>query len=177
MGLEDASGTAPQTNGIEAERSELKQLLESRPLTRHLIDRLLSVRDAASRLVDKVVASPKVKDPEHGTPEDRFVESHDIVVADLNNIHYELGQLENIKDMFDAAQSLEWQSLDGMQQHKMFEEVETMYKNTKEKLEKAREVTVAKLESLMKLPFVAAKVHEDAVVEDEIQEMARPNSV
>lgn len=156
----------PNADAIAKEREDLRKLLEKRPLTRGALDVMGQLRDAANHWEKKITEAPKVKD---NVPlERRFLESHDRCVEDLSSIHYSLGRFVAVGEMAAAAKAVEWQTVDGSQDHKMFSEADRIIKESLGKLNAAKEATVRKLEGLMKMGYVQDAIHADANAELEI---------
>ncbi|MDP3646414.1 MAG: hypothetical protein Q8R25_04985 [bacterium] len=176
MGLDlqkQGGNVEPPKSEAMKEREELKALLESKPLTRGVLSLMDNIRNDAHYYGNKVLETPQTK---NNIPlAERFFESHEGFVDDLSKIHYALGRLANIQEMLAAARAVEWQALGGTSGHKIFDEAEKILGNSKNTLDGAKEATVRKLDGLMKMGYVHDKIHEDAVVEDEILEIARPN--
>lgn len=166
MGLDKPSGQIePPKSDIMKEREELRKLLESKPLTSHVLGSLDERRDDARYWENKVTETPETK---NNIPlQERFLESHEGFVSDLNEIHYSLGRLAEVKEMLAAAKAVEWQTVNGQDTHKMFVEAATIVEKSETSLDSAKDATVRKLEGLMKMGYVHDKIHEGAEKENE----------
>src|SRR3989304_7713832 len=91
-----------------------------------------------------------------------FRPSHDGFVGDLSRIHYTLGKIENVGQMLAAAQGVEWQSLGGVQGHKMFTNAQKILEDARDELTSAKDTTIRKLDALMQMPYVQDAIHIEA---------------
>lgn len=155
----------PPKSEIMKEHEELKTLLESKPLTRGVLGMIEGVRNDANYYGNKVLETPGVG--EGGVLQERFLRSHDGFVGDLSRIHYTLGKIENVGQMLAAAQGVEWQSLGGVQGHKMFTNAQKILEDARDELTSAKDTTIRKLDALMQMPYVQDAIHIEAESENE----------
>jgi len=176
MGLDKPNEQVePPKSDVMKEREELKKLLGEKPLTRGALDLLDEARSNARYWENRIAEAPQIK---HNIPlQEQFLQTHEGFVDDLSKIHYDLGRLENVGEMMEAAKAVEWQTKDGTHDHKMFDEATKIVEASRNSLNAAKEATVRRLDGLMKMGYVHDKIHEDAMVEDEILGMTRPSSI
>ena len=158
-----------QNDGHLTDQEKIDKLLKTKPITRKVLDDVAWSSGDAEAWAQNVVDSHADQEKNASL---NLYESHEKFVDHLGGISQSLGRVQEIEEMLTAVEAVEWQSLTGPLSHDVLTTATERLKTAKTQLENARQVTLRKLEGLMKFPPVG-----DAIMHEAEKELAAKKPV